>query len=176
MARRFGSRQFTSRGPRRKTSWIASADQGFVTIATNTSVLHQSFSVSPAAPGGSEPTLVRTRGLISIHPSVFNADLEVVGAVGMGVISDQALAVGASAIPGAWTDAGSDIWFVWQPLALNFEFGSAVGTEVQGAVQFPFDSKAMRKLHDGESMVVMVESQAGAFDCAVSFRQLLKLP
>jgi len=43
-------------------------------------------------------------------------------------------------------------------------------------VNYPFDSKAMRKVDDGDTIVVMVESQVGAFSVAATFRMLFKLP
>ena len=48
-------------------------------------------------------------------------------AFGMAVVSDQAVAVGITAIPTPITDLGSDLWFVHQPMWNATTFQSAVG-------------------------------------------------
>ena len=156
------------RGPKRKTLWIQSADQGFVAIAGNTNVIHQSFT-------SSEPeTLVRTRGIASIALAGYSADQEQVGAIGFGVVSEQAAVAGAASIPGPFSDADWPGWFVWFPFSFRFESITQAGV-LLASVQIPFDSKAMRKVSANERIMVMVETQLDAARVAITFRMLTKL-
>ena len=157
------------RAPKRLSAWIASADQGFVAVAAGASVIEQSNPTLAAT------TIVRTRGVVSVRPSAYAADAELVGAIGFGVVSDQAFAAGAASVPGPWTDPDWDGWFVWIPYSFNFEFIDATGTLLPGTVQIPLDSKAMRKVNFNETVVVVVESQAAAIQVGVTFRMLVKL-
>ena len=157
---------------KRVTQWIGSADQGYVTIAAGASVLHQN------GPTFGNTTIVRTRGNFSIIPSTFGADLSIIGAFGIGIVSDQAFAAGAASIPGPWTDPDWGGWFVWQPFAYRYEFTTDVDRlvlGVQGAGAGEIDSKAMRKVAPNETLVVMVESEAVAFSASINFRILVKL-
>jgi len=155
---------------RRKTDWINSADQAYIAIAGNTNVLHQSAVMLDGE------TIVRTRGIMSSQPSVYSADLNVIGAMGMAVVSEQAAVAGAGSIPGPWTNAAWDGWFVHEYYTWNFEFLSSVGVNTPSSVQQVIDSKAMRKVEAGDRLVVMVESEGDAHLVAVNFRMLFKLP
>ncbi len=170
---RFVSRRPIARGKARKTTWIGTADQGYVAIGANANVIHQSLILDTSAIVPSS-TLVRSRGVISIQPNVYSADLDVVGAVGMRFVSDSAFAVGATAIPGPISANFDDAWFVFEPFAFRYDVTTDVG-RLLASVQIMYDSKAMRKTADGETLVVMVESQAAAFDIAINGRFLFKL-
>ena len=102
------------------------------------------------------------------------ADAEIVGAAGMCIISDQASAAGAASIPGPYTDSDWDGWFLWQPIHLALQVVDATGIYIEDR-EVQVDSKAMRKISDNESVAVMVESQAVAFEFSATFRQLFKL-
>ena len=158
------------RGPRRQTNWTKSADQGYVAVGADASVLQQSF----AGTGGEEVTIVRTRGVLSIVPAVFTADIEIVGAMGMGIVSQQAFVAGAGSIPAPYTDANWEGWFVHQFFSYRFEFITGAGVILIDHKD-TIDSKAMRKLKDDDVIVVMVESQAAAMRASYQFRMLFKL-
>ena len=64
-------------------------------------------SFDPQSFGMIKPTVVRNRGMVSIIPTV-NTDVEIVGAFGLGIVSDQAFGTGAGAIPGPLTDGDWD--------------------------------------------------------------------
>jgi len=136
-------------------------------------VVQQTFS--PESASMNAPTIVRTRGIISIKLTSYAADLDFCGVLGMGIVSDEALAAGAASIPRPFDDADWPGWFVWEPFCSRFEFLDATGTKFPAALSWKFDSKAMRKVRVNETVVVMVESQSGAFETAVFFRQLYKL-
>ncbi len=166
------ARSFRGGGKRRGTTWIGPADQGYVAVATNTKVLVGSFD--PFAVGMINPTLIRTRGGLSVIPGAFTADVAFIWAYGIGIVSDQAFAAGAASIPGPFTDSDWDGWQTWISGSARFEFGDATGFELQSEIQ-QVDSKAMRKVTDGETIVVMAESQAGAFQVSAPIRLLMKL-
>ena len=74
----------------------------------------------------------------------------------MCVVSDQAFAIGATAIPTPITDADSDLWIMHQYFAAPFTFGSGTGFS-NVSETFTFDSKAMRKVPEGSRLIWSVE-------------------
>jgi len=163
-------RGFPARGGRkRQSTWIAPADQATVNVASGTSVIIASFD--PAGAGMLAPTIVRSRGAVGIVPTFSGADLAISGAYGVCIVSDEAFAAGTASIPRPFDDADWGGWFVWRSFFGKFEF------DVQGNV-FPnnlidqVDSKAMRKVSNGETIVMMAESQSGAIAIAMHLRLL----
>ena len=96
------------------------------------------------------------------------------GAFGMAIVTDAASAIGATAIPGPWTDSSWDGWFVWEPFGFRFESVTQVGV-FMASREIVIDSKAMRKLNDEETIVMMVESEAEDFRLGIGLRMLFKL-
>ena len=119
--------------------------------------------------------MVRDRGMVTIKPGSFAADLDIVGAIGVGVVSDEALGVGITAIPTPYSDADWSGWLVWESFAIHLEVLDATGFDVGAALRINVDSKGMRKLGATESLVLVAESQVGAFDVSDTLRQLFKL-
>ncbi len=148
--------------------WVASADEGYDTVSTGGTTLMQ----SNASLAGT--TITRVRGLLSVGLQVYSADLPVIGAMGMAVVSDEAVAAGAASIPGPWTNSDWGGWFVWMPWIFNFEFTTDID-RLLGSVEWELDSKAQRKVKNNETVVVMAESQAGAVIVGTPFRMLVKL-
>ena len=167
-------RQFGARVQRRKTTWIGPADQGFIAVANGTGVIISSFTPSTTVPSLAQPTVVRTRGSVSIKPEAASADLEIVGAYGLCVVSSQALAAGVASVPTPWNEPGWDGWFVWRSFSLDFEFETSVGFG-RNALHQEVDSKAMRKVQANEAVVLVAESQAGGFEISMPLRMLMKL-
>jgi len=165
--RRFATR--VGRAAKSLKSWTASADQGYVAIGGNAKVLTQSRVVL------SDETVLRTRGIVSSAPGAHSADTNVIGAYGFAYVSEQAAAAGVASIPGPYTDAAWDGWFVHGYYNWDFEFGTAVGIQTPGSVQQEFDSKAMRKGSSNDRVVVIVESRADAQLVSIQFRQLVKV-
>ncbi len=159
--------------PRSRTTWVGSADQAYVAIGAGLSVIQQSFD--PSAASMLEPTILRSRGLISVRLNSFASDLSFTGVIGMGVVTDDAFAAGAVSIPRPFDDADWGGWFVWEPYSFYLEFADAIGFQSKADMHFKFDSKAMRRVEPNETVVVMVESQSVAVDVSVTFRQLYKL-
>ncbi len=118
-------------------------------------------------------TVVRVRGMLSIISDQVAAAEEPFGAFGMCVVTDQASAAGLASLPSPISEEGSDVWFAYQ-------FGAApintAGVMASVATSY-FDSKAMRKVEDGETIVTLFENasaSAGLLYLA-KFRFLLKL-
>jgi len=123
-------------------------------------------------------TVVRTRLLMSIVSDQTGLTETQYAAVGLAVVSDQAEAIGITAVPTPVTDLASDLWFLHQFLTNETVFSSAVGFSDDGAHQYQVDSKAMRKVQDGEDLVVVAEGSSigtGGFILTVAGRLLIKL-
>ena len=153
-------------------TWIAPADQGFITVATTGAALIASFD--PAAVGVVKPTIVWTRGDVALRVGATGADATIVGAYGLAVVSDQAFAAGIASIPKPFDDAGWDGWFVWRSFSMGWDFDDATGVRF-ATVNQEVDSKAMRKVTDNETIVLVAQSQVGEFDISMPLRVLLKL-
>ncbi len=142
--------------PKRGTIWGRSpADTGSTVLAASTAVL-DSTAVSVAE----GETIVRIRGMITIYSDQQAGTEDQVGAVGMLIASDQAVAVGVGSLPTPYTDQDSDLWMMHQYWAGAFVFADATGFSAQAAKSFPFDSKAMRKFGTGSTFCVIVENGA----------------
>jgi len=171
VARRFPARK--AGGPKRQTTWIGPADQGYIALASTTKVLLASFD--PSAAGLVKPTVVRTRGPLSVRPNVYSADVDIVGAFGVAVVSDQAFGIGITAIPGPFDDANWDGWFVWQSFSYRFELVDGTGDFYPASSEIEIDSKAMRKISQNETIVLVMQSQVGAMSISAPLRLLFKL-
>ena len=140
------------------------------TIGGSTKVLLGSFIL--ANPGIGE-VIRRTRGRFHVISDQGSVTEQQDGALGMIVVTDTALAVGITAIPGPVTDANDDGWFVWEPftqvsqLTLGASFTSGGTT-----LQYEFDSKAMRKVAHGFSMAIVLESNVSGCEFGVGMSLL----
>ena len=98
-------------------------------------------------------------------------------AVGIGIVTNEAFAIGATAIPGPISEADWDGWMYHRFFDLHK--GLADTTDGSSAIEFEVDSKAMRKWDGGaETLVGMVEAvEAGTASMDVFFdsRVLLKV-
>jgi len=99
---------------------------------------------------------------------------KIVGAYGICIVTDTAFGVGAGSIPGPWSEPGWDGWFVWGAFGYSVINATAAGFALASEHHL-VDSKAMRKITDDETMVLMAESQASAFSINMPLRHLFKL-
>ena len=152
---------------KRLTEWSGLADQTGVNVASAGATLISSVSFED--PG----TIVRARGSFMWRPQVYNADLSMAGAFGIGLVSSEALAVGITAIPTPFSDSDWGGWMVWQSFSGRMEFRSDAGTRFADSfVEIQIDSKAMRKVEPSTAMVFVAESQSGAMFVAEQVRLL----
>jgi len=156
------SRSFSGplrRGQKRATSWdtivVATTN-----VASNTAVLLASADADLKA---KRPfTIVRTQLELYVTSDQTAASENQQLAVGMCVVSDQASAIGVSAIPTPDTDAGSDLWFLHQWMFSSFVFGTGVGFIEGEGRTVHVDSKAMRKVNDDEDVLVVCEASGNS--------------
>ncbi len=157
MARRVITRA-PVRAPRRKTTWGAINSLDTTSIAVSTNVLVGSFSAAGLANLGPS-TLIRVRGLIDIRSDQNAASEKATGAMGISVVTETARALGVTALQGPGSEAASDAWQTWQGIVAPPTTGASGSTLT---VQYMIDSKAMRKLGDLDSIVLLVENLSAA--------------
>jgi len=159
----------------RESLWI-----GIGTTITNlaaASTAAQINSLNAAALALRPFTVVRTRGFFGIRSDQIAADESYDAALGYAVVSDQAIAIGVTALPTPQTDLGSDLFFVHQMLMGRLEFVSASDTIPQMLTWVQYDSKAMRKVNDDSDLAFVIESSALSTGVTVHHeaRMLVKL-
>ncbi len=142
------------RAPKRTMVWIG-ANGGISTIAAGTNTLIASLNAAALAV---RPfTIVRTRiecALMSDQAAVTETPT---GQFGIIVVSEQAIAIGATAIPNPTDDADGD-WHVHQPVLNRFVFLSAVGVDQSiGGIVRTIDSKAMRRVGINKDLAFMFD-------------------
>ncbi len=135
------------------------------TVAAATKVVMASATLSN--PGIGE-TVRRTRGRLWVGSDQQVATEDYVGAFGIIVVSDLALAAGAASIPGPVTDRNDDGWLVWESTANRFQLGSNIGFESNKMQMIEFDSRAMRKVEEGFGLAFMFENASPADGCIVT--------
>ncbi len=164
-----------SPGPRRKTIWLSSAgitDKS--NLAAATKILDQTFTgVAVTALGAF--TIVRTRGMLFVAGDQNAALEEPFGGLGFMVVSSTAAGVGATAVPGPMSDEADDQWFVFENFVASADGDPS--TQVNGSRVIHFDSKAMRKVEDGQAIAIVIENASAADGCQyiLKFRMLVKL-
>ncbi len=171
MARSF-ARGRPRTGPKRLTNWsrtdASSGGTAFKAAGAATAVLDQTLA-------SSEPeTIVRARGSVCVLSDQNGADEQAFGAYGIAVVSDQAAAIGVTAIPTPYTDADSDLWMVHGYWYCPIQFGDSTGFADVSQV-FDFDSKAMRRLSPDETLVMVIENGSAAQGALYSFNAALLL-
>ena len=119
-------------------------------------------------------TIVRTRGYLFLESDqAAAAELQVAAYAGA-VVTEQALAIGVTAVPTPITDMGSDEFFLHQIIMAD---ESALTDVAKPGVGVQFDSRAMRKVSESEELYFVAElSSIGSGLTIISAgRFLLKL-
>jgi len=175
MARKSG---FIRRGGKmiRETSWLAGLFQETTIAAASTATIITTLNAAALA---LRPfTIVRTRGVVGIRSDQISASESYSAIYAQLVVSEQAAAVGVTAIPTPVTENGSDYFYVMETLFGAVQFLSAVGAFINGSeTDRVFDSRAMRKVEDGMDIVTVVETTAASNGAIVKTfqRTLIKL-
>jgi len=174
MARRFQRSTRVVAGPKRQTVWFEAAPVETAVGSASTAVLIGSLNAAALA---LRPfTVIRTRGLIHVRSNQIAATETYGCGYGHAVVSDQASAIGVTAVPTPITDYGSDLWYLIEQIQGRLDLATAVGFRDSGQAIY-FDSKAMRRVDIGQDIVEVVESTAFQVGQQVttSFRILVKL-
>ena len=156
---------------RRKSSW-SFGPEGATTQFTASGSSMFTFGSQILTPG---TTLVRTRGQLSVKVAL-NPTLadHMLYSFGICIISENANAVGITAVPTPFADINWDGWL--------YHSQGLVGTgsgQASLPVPFEIDSKAMRKAKQTDVVVGVVEvTETGAVtaDFFLRIRLLFKLP
>ena len=175
MARSFAvrGRSALRQGQRRQTLWIAGSWTNN-TVAADAAVLLTSLNAAALA---LRPfTIVRTRGVLYVSTDQAGSTENQSLIYGETVVTDQASAIGITAVPTPETDNGSD-FHVMEPLASRFFLNSAIGSGegLAGGIMHTFDSKAMRKVDLGEDLISVVEVGASGISEGVIFRTFARV-
>ena len=139
---------------KRLTSWFQFLPASAALSVTGGTLM---FSLNAAALALRPFTIVRTRFLVGIVSDQAAASEDYAAAFGMAVVSDEAVAVGVTAVPTPITQMASDFWFVHQMMFGSFLFGDVTGFNESVMTQYEIDSKAMRKVDIGQDLVVVAE-------------------
>ena len=164
-----------SRGPTRSTVWFFFDPLEVTLGAASTASLM--FTLNAAALALRPFTVVRTRGILGMRTDNQAAQELQSLSLGFAVVSEQATAVGVTAVPTPETDRGSELFFVYESLAGFHELFTAVGFNPHGQIVTKYDSKAMRKVNEGEDIAVVAETSSISLGAIVhvSGRMLVKL-
>ena len=169
--RLYGSRAPMVGGAKRKTSWLELVPTS-ASVSASTSVLLLSLTTAEKA---RRPfTIVRTHWeIVMANDAIGGGITNLIGAVGACVVTDQAEAVGITAIPTPITDLASDQWFLHQ-MMLSSQIEQGTDGMTYSNAKYSIDSKAMRKVDDSEDVVFIVESGAVSFTIVHGGRLLIK--
>ncbi len=157
---------------RRETLW------GFITPSATTIAAASSAtlltSLSVAALALRPFTIVRTRVRIAVRSDQAAAVERQSGAYGECVVSDQAVAIGVTAVPTPITDLGSDLLYLIEPF---FSDESSLTDRTRGQWSGAVDSRAMRKVEEGSDVVIVTENSGLSLGTEIftSARFLIKL-
>ena len=154
--RRLVRRSPRGRSTRAPGSWARTFDSLTSIAVSSKTLLGQIVLSNP----GINETVRRVLGTIYVQSDQLVANERQIGAFGMAVVSDLALAAGAASIPGPVTDASDDGWFLWQPI--NWGNGSDATQIWADHISYAFDSRAMRRVQEGYGIAIMVENADAA--------------
>ena len=177
MANRNFQSRFPSRGraARRESIWIFQDPVDTTLAAASTAV---QIGVLNAAALALRPfTVVRTRGVLWVRSDQVGSSEDYIASLGMAIVSDQASAIGVTAVPTPETDRNSDLFFVFETSVGGFSVFTSVGFSNQENQPVYFDSKAMRKVEEGQQLSITIEtaSISSGAQVLVASRMLLKL-
>ena len=177
MARRRPTGRFPAlrQGQRRESIWIGVTETVTTLAAANTAALILTLNATALA---LRPfTVVRTRLDWVIRSDQTGALESYQVALGAAVVSDQSVAIGVTAVPTPFTDLASDLWFVHEIVFGTFLFVSGAGFAQPASSERTIDSRAMRKVEDGQDIVFVLENSGisdGSFN-KMAGRMLVKL-
>jgi hypothetical protein len=161
------------RGSKRQTTWLQFVWAGASITAEGGTLF---FTLNAAALAMRPFTVVRSHfELMMISDQVAASEIAL-GAFGIGVFSEEALTAGVASIPTPVNAAASDFWFVHQWIANSLLFNTSGAANTQN--RYTIDSKAMRKVGEGQDIGVVAEGETTAsslgFTLHVAGRMLIK--
>ena len=172
MANRFRQCVFAAKG--RKTFWFAGVFVDFTLASANAATI--AMFLNAAALALRPFTIVRTRGFWSIAGDQETVDELQETCYGHIIVSDEAFAVGVSAVPTPAEQSGSS-WFLFDSVVSRFQVVTAVGAEQNANRVRDLDSKAMRKVEEGQDVISVVQNGPNSNGVKINafHRMLIKL-
>jgi len=161
-------------GSKRETEWISIAPTLTVFTAAGGTILN---TASAGLLTKRPFTIIRTHLTVLMTSDQLAADELQGGALGMCLVSDQAAAIGVTAVPTPVTDQGSDLWYLHQWIMNDFAFVTGVGFDGQAGRLVHIDSKAMRKVNGDQDILLVGELSSvisSGFSFAIAGRMLIK--
>ncbi len=139
---------------RRSTLWVPTTTTTITISSGATAVL--AFSGNALLLAFRPFTVIRSRFYWYCRSDVVTGGELWGGAIGQCVVSEQAEAIGVTAVPIPITDMGSDLFFM-----IEQQFGRFGGTQVEEVGKSKeIDSRAMRKVNEDEQLIITMESGA----------------
>jgi len=117
-------------------------------------------SLSAAADAKRPFTIIRSYLHVHLRSDQLSADEFQQVAVGMCVVTDQASAIGVTAVPTPSTDADSDMWYLHRWMTSDFAFITGAGFDAASGISADIDSKAARKVNDDQDVLLVAETSA----------------
>jgi len=141
----------------RETMWVGVQESATSMSSANSAILIASMNAALLA---LRPfTIIRVRGVWLIRSDQTSVSEDQQVALTYAVVSDQASAIGITAVPTGFTDIGSDLFFVHQMQLSQFLVTTDIGRFYTPDYR-TYDSKAMRKVNDDQDMVVCIENSS----------------
>ena len=156
---------------RRSTFWIQIASAQTTLAAAGGALITQANAALLAF----RPfTIIRTRMTFLLRSDQTAAVEYQTAAYGQVVVSDQAAAIGVTAIPTPVTDGGSDLFFLYQLMMAGH---SDLTDRMNPVGLYQVDSKAMRKVEEGQTVIGVGEHDGITQGTVLNAggRQLIKL-
>ena len=158
MGRRFAGFRQRLVATGRKTFWLGGAITESTLGSGNSALMITSLNAAALA---LRPfTVVRTRGYWAVHSDQAIANENQIVHLGSIVVSDQAVAVGITAVPTPVTEDGSS-WILFDGTAQSYEFLSSTGARGNhNQERYVIDSKSMRKVEEGQDLIKVIQNGA----------------
>jgi len=158
-------------GTRLQKQWGGATLDAAVISTAPTLLTSFSSGVNPS-------TILRTMGALAVNATPDGASDTDIISVGLGVVSDRAIATGSTAMPSPTDDADYPwVWLIHIPLravsATLIENTAGIITVVRD-----FDTRGMRRMKSGEELALVAEENTGEFgtvDVGGGFRFLFGL-
>ena len=164
---------FRRSGPRRQTEWLAKTFDVEATVLPSASkIIASSMDADELA---KLPfTITRTIGSITVASDQTVALEDLNGALGATIVSERALTVGITALPDPVTEVAADFWFLYQDFSI---IGAAENAISLNDRSYRFDSRAQRKVEEGEQIVFIMANASvpAGLKFLLNFRMLIKL-
>ena len=142
---------------RRETLWFGGTVAGTTLASASSAAIVTSLSAGALA---QRPfTVVRTRGRLQLQSDQVSVTEPYQCQYGHAVVSDQASAIGITAVPTPDTDNDSDLWYVFETLMGSLRVTTDIGRFIE-TVDTEIDSKAMRKVEEGQDVITVAEASA----------------